>query len=97
MTDDRTERQRAADDALEAAIHECAEAYRTLPTGTVVTSWLVAGTGIGILDDEESTINFKLLPSGGGASSWPPILIGLLRCAVIDIEQSYARETELGE
>lgn len=96
MSDDRTERQRAADEALEAAIHECSEAYRTVPSGSVTTTWLVVGTAFGLLDGEESTINFKLLPNGGGGSSWP-ILIGLLRCAAIDIEQAYAREMELGE
>lgn len=88
MTDDRTPEQRDADDQLHAAIERVVRVYQTLPTTTVITNWLVLGTGLGADGDGDLYQTFTLLP-GDGSHVNPEQLLGTLRGATLRAERDY--------
>lgn len=73
---DLTPEQRAANSALEEAIHETCRAYGVLLDEEVLAGWVVAGCTIGL--DPTKTGYFCLHPNGVQPNH---IAVGLLRCA----------------
>lgn len=88
MTDDRTPEQRDADDQLSAAIDRVVRAYQTLPTTTVITNWIVLGTGLGADGDGDLYQSFTLLPDDGSHVN-PEQILGMLRGATLRAEHDY--------
>lgn len=85
MRDARTDEQRTADDALDAAIRACREAYSE-ETGTgLITEWVVTGSAIADDPDDTEGSTFVLLPDGGTNTIRPHIL-GMLRTAQVVVE-----------
>ena len=71
-----TPEQRAANDALEQAIHEACHAYDVVAQDELVVAWVVAGCTVGL--DADKTGYFTLVPNGSQPNH---IAVGLLRCA----------------
>lgn len=88
MTDDRTVEQRDADEHLAAAIERVVRAYGQIQPSNVVTSWVVAGVGLGADDIGDVHPDFVLLPNNGQGMSHIQ-LIGMLRAAQLRVEHSY--------
>lgn len=88
MTDDRTPEQRTADEQLHAAIDGVVRAYGSLEPSTVITNWVVVGTGLGADGDGDLHPDFVLLPDNGRGLSHT-LLIGILRAASLRVEASY--------
>lgn len=89
--DDRTQEQREADQALHEAVERVVRAYSALPASTVITNWVVLGTGLGSEgDDEDLFPDFTLLPDNGRGISHT-LLIGIVRAGLVRIEASYRR------
>jgi hypothetical protein len=80
--------QRAADEALTAAIEQTARAYGSIDQGAVITNWAVLGTGLGADGEGDLYPDFILLPSNGSGMSHNQ-LIGLIRAAQIRVEKGY--------
>jgi hypothetical protein len=88
VSDDRTPEQRAADEALDTAIENAVRAYGALHPSTVITNWIVVGTGLGADGEGELYPDFILLPNNGEGLSHV-VLIGILRAASLRAEASY--------
>jgi hypothetical protein len=88
VSDDRTPEQRAADDALAAAIEQAARTYGSVGQSAVITNWAVLGTGLGADGEGDLYPDFILLPNNGHGMSHNQ-LIGLIRTAQIRAEKSY--------
>jgi hypothetical protein len=88
VSGDRTPKQRAADDALAAAIEQAARTYGSIESTTVITNWAVLGTGLGADGEGDLYPDFILLPNNGRGVSHNQ-LIGLIRAAQIRVEKSY--------
>ena len=89
MPDPRTPEQRAADDALSAAIERCVRAYGRIEPSSMVTEWVVLGGGMSV-DDEgrDVDVTFLLLPDDGATMPWRHLL-GLVRAHRLVIEDDY--------
>jgi hypothetical protein len=88
VTDERTTEQRDADDQLHAAIERVVHAYHTVPTGSLITNWVVLGTGLAADGRGDLHQTFTLLPNDGTGFS-PDVLLGILRGATLRIEHDY--------
>jgi hypothetical protein len=88
MTDDRAPEQRDADDQLHAAIDRVVRAYDTMPKSSVITSWLVIGTGLGADGEGDLYQSFTLLPDDGRGMS-PEQILGMLRATTLRVERDY--------
>lgn len=86
--DDRTPEQRAADQALHEAVERVVRAYSVLPAATVITGWVVLGTGLGSDEDDDLFPDFTLLPDNGRGISHTQ-LIGIVRAGLVRAEASY--------
>lgn len=73
---DLTPEQRAANSALEQAVHEACRVYEITHDDEIVAGWVVAGCMVGM--DAEETGYFTLHPNGTQPNH---IAVGLLRCA----------------
>jgi hypothetical protein len=77
---DRTAEQIAADNALDDAVRQCAEAYFLLADGEFVTTWVTVVALAGGQVDHEATV---VLHPGGDQPAYAAI--GLLRCGEADL------------
>lgn len=88
MTDERTPEQREADDQLHAAIEAVVRAYWVVPNGTVITNWMVLGSGLSADTDGELNQSFTIFRDNGIHTS-DEQLFGMLRVATIRAERDY--------
>lgn len=86
--DDRTSEQRAADQGLHDAVERAVRAYSVLPASSVVTNWMVIGTGLGSDDQGDIHANFAVLPDGGRGLSHTTLL-GMLYAARLRAEAEF--------
>lgn len=85
--DDRTDEQRAADDALHEAIQAVARAY-CLPDDAFITDWIVVGHALRASEEGDRHHDFTLLPENGIRAN-QSMGIGLLRTALLRAERGY--------
>lgn len=91
MTDDRNDRQRKADEALDSAVREAQAAHAEDDTDAaaaglnLVSEWVVTGTVISGDPGSDAETSFLLLPDGGGHTTRSS-LVGMVRCAQLLVE-----------
>ena len=95
--DDRSKRQKKADEALTAAIAEAVAAYRVSPSdesSTIVGNFIVIGRTLGFrADGREYDGRFKLFKDGGIDVDWDAA-IGMCRRAELEIMAEYQADDD---
>lgn len=86
---ERTAEQKAADDAINAAIRQVAKAYEIIPDDSLITTWMIMVCGTKFDEKGQKETMGTIFPDGGGSVSSRDIL------GMCDYAQIYWRDQVL--